>query len=130
MDLPSPDSDPRHHCGQGRRHRGGPYALGSDSPYYYYYYRSLFSKLKRRGALGVFKSDPKAPDDSVTLEDVINKLVIHGCADRVVDQLHALQQETGEFGTLLYAAVDWKDPELGRQSMTLMAEKVLPRMQS
>ena len=28
------------------------YALGSDGPYYYYY-RSLFSKLKRRGALGV-----------------------------------------------------------------------------
>ena len=53
------------------------YATGTDGPYYYYY-RSLFGKLKRRGALGVFKSDPKMPDEQVTLEDVIDKLVIHG----------------------------------------------------
>ena len=103
------------------------YALGSDGPYYYYY-RSLYTKLKRRGALGVFKSDPKAPDDSVTLEQVIAKLVIHGSPERVVDQLHALKQETGEFGTLLYAGVDWTDRQLARNSMVLMAEKVLPLM--
>ena len=103
------------------------YALGSDGPYYYYY-RSLYTKLKRRGALGVFKSDPKAPDDSVTLEQVIAKLVIHGSPERVVDQLHALKQETGEFGTLLYAGVDWQDRTLARESMVLMAEKVVPRM--
>ena len=103
------------------------YALGSDGPYYYYY-RSLYTKLKRRGALGVFKSDPKAPDDSVTLEQVIAKLVIHGSPERVVDQLHALKQETGEFGTLLYAGVDWQDRTLARESMVLMAENVVPRM--
>ena len=103
------------------------YALGSDGPYYYYY-RTLFNKLKRRGALGVFKSDPKAPDDSVTLEDVVNKLVIHGSPGKVADQLHALKAETGEFGTLLYAGVDWTDRTLARQSMVLMAEQVLPRM--
>jgi hypothetical protein len=28
----------------------------------------------------------------------------------------------------LYAGKDWKDCELGRQSMILMAEKVLPRV--
>lgn len=103
------------------------YALGSDGPYYYYY-RSLFGKLKRRGALGVFKSDPKASDDSVTLEQVMNKLVIHGSPARVADQLHALRQETGEFGTMLYAGVDWTDRALARDSMVLMAERVLPRM--
>lgn len=103
------------------------YALGSDGPYYYYY-RSLFTKLKRRGALGVFKSDPKAPDDSVTLEQVIAKMVIHGSPERVADRLHALKEETGEFGTLLYAGVDWQDPVLARGSMVLMAENVVPRM--
>jgi len=30
--------------------------------------------------------------------------------------------------TLLYAGKDWKDRELGRQSMILMAEKVMPRI--
>jgi alkanesulfonate monooxygenase SsuD/methylene tetrahydromethanopterin reductase-like flavin-dependent oxidoreductase (luciferase family) len=80
------------------------------------------------GALGVFKSDPKQPDNSVTLEQVIAKLVIHGSPSKVADQLHALKQETGEFGTLLYAGVDWTDRELARNSMVLMAEKVMPRM--
>lgn len=103
------------------------YAMGSDGPYYYYY-RSLFNKLKRRGALGVFKTDPKMPDEAVTLEDVMEKLVIHGSPARVADKLHTLKQETGEFGTLLYAGVDWKDPALARDSMVLMAEKVLPLM--
>jgi alkanesulfonate monooxygenase SsuD/methylene tetrahydromethanopterin reductase-like flavin-dependent oxidoreductase (luciferase family) len=103
------------------------YALGTDGPYYYYY-RSLFNKLKRRGALGVFKSDPNQSDDSVTLEDVIEQLVIHGSPARVADKLHALKEVTGEFGTLLYAGVDWTDPQLGRESMVLMAEKVLPLM--
>lgn len=103
------------------------YAMGSDGPYYYYY-RSLFNKLKRRGALGVFKSDPKMPDEAVTLEDVMDKLVIHGSPARVADKLHTLKQETGEFGTLLYAGVDWKEPALARDSMVLMAEKVLPLM--
>jgi alkanesulfonate monooxygenase SsuD/methylene tetrahydromethanopterin reductase-like flavin-dependent oxidoreductase (luciferase family) len=101
------------------------YATGSDGPYYYYY-RSLFNKLKRRGALGVFKSDPKAPDDSVSVEQVVDKLVIHGSPSKVADKLAALKEETGEFGTMLYAGVDWKDRELARRSMVLMAEKVVP----
>jgi hypothetical protein len=46
----------------------------------------------------------------------------------VADQLLAFQEETGPFGTLLYAGKDWKDSELGRQSMILMAEKVMPRV--
>ena len=103
------------------------YAHGSDGPYYYYY-RSLFNKLKRRGALGVFKEDPKQPDEQVTLEGVMDKLVIHGTPQRVVDELHKLQEVTGEFGTLLYAGVDWKDPALARRSMQLVAEQVIPAM--
>jgi alkanesulfonate monooxygenase SsuD/methylene tetrahydromethanopterin reductase-like flavin-dependent oxidoreductase (luciferase family) len=101
------------------------YAMSTDGPYYYYY-RSLFNKLKRRGALGVFKSDPKMPDDAVTVEQVMQQLVIHGSPSRVADQIHALKEVTGEFGTMLYAGVDWKDRELARNSMILMAEKVLP----
>ena len=103
------------------------YAMGTDGPYYYYY-RSLFNKLKRRGSLGVFKTDPKMPDESVTLESVMEQLVIHGSPNKVADELQALKEQTGEFGTLLYAGVDWTDRELARQSMVLMAEKVLPQM--
>ena len=58
------------------------------------------------------------------LEDVI----LHGTPESVADQLLSFQQEVGRFGTLLYAGKDWKDRELGRQSMILMAEKVMPRV--
>ena len=40
----------------------------------------------------------------------------------------AFRDEIGDFGTLLYAGKDWLDRDLGRRSMILMAEKVLPRL--
>jgi alkanesulfonate monooxygenase SsuD/methylene tetrahydromethanopterin reductase-like flavin-dependent oxidoreductase (luciferase family) len=57
---------------------------------------------------------------------VCDKLIIYGTPERVADQLLAFQDEVGAFGTLLYAGKDWKDPQLGRESMILMAEKVMP----
>ena len=38
----------------------------------------------------------------------------------------AFREEVGDFGTLLYAGKDWLDRDLGRRSMVLAAEKVLP----
>ena len=55
-------------------------------------------------------------------------MIIYGTPESVADQLLAFQDEVGNFGTLLYAGKDWKDRELGRQSMILMAEKVMPRV--
>ena len=101
------------------------YATDPDGPYTYYY-RSLMAKLKRRGALGIFKTDPKMPDDAVTLEMVCEKLIIHGSPRKVADGILALQEEIGAFGTLLYGGMDWQDRHLARNSMILMAEKVLP----
>jgi alkanesulfonate monooxygenase SsuD/methylene tetrahydromethanopterin reductase-like flavin-dependent oxidoreductase (luciferase family) len=103
------------------------YAMGTDGPYYYYY-RSLFSKLKRRGALGVFKEHIDQSDDEITLDKVMEKLVIHGSPARVADQLAMLRAEPGEFGTLLYAAHDWQEKALMRNSMRLMAQEVMPRV--
>ena len=55
-------------------------------------------------------------------------MLFRSTPDSVADQLLAFQDEVGTFGTLLYAGKDWKDPELGRQSMILMAEKVMPQI--
>ena len=55
-------------------------------------------------------------------------LIIYGTPDSVADQLLAFQDEVGKFGTLLYAGKDWTDPKLGRESMILMAEKVMPQV--
>jgi hypothetical protein len=46
----------------------------------------------------------------------------------VVDQILAFREKTGDFGTLLYPCHDWLDPALGKRSMQLMAEQVMPRV--
>jgi hypothetical protein len=40
----------------------------------------------------------------------------------------AFREEVGDFGTLLYAGKDWLDRDLGRRSMVLLAERVLPAL--
>jgi alkanesulfonate monooxygenase SsuD/methylene tetrahydromethanopterin reductase-like flavin-dependent oxidoreductase (luciferase family) len=62
----------------------------------------------------------------VTLEYMLDRLVISGSVNSVVDQLLAFREVTGDFGTLLYAGHDWAEPALARRSMELMAERVLP----
>lgn len=101
------------------------YATDPNGPYVNYY-RSLFTKLKKNGRIELFKTHRDQPDDEVTLEMVCDKLIIYGTPDSVADQILALQEQTGAFGTLLYAGKDWKDRDLGRQSMVLTAEKVMP----
>lgn len=101
------------------------YATDPNGPYVSYY-RSLFTKLKKNGRIELFKTRRDQPDDEVTLEMICDKLIIYGTPDSVADQLLAFQEEVGTFGTLLYAGKDWKDRQLGRRSMILAAEKVLP----
>ena len=103
------------------------YATDPNGPYVYYY-RSLFTKLKRGGRIELFKTRRDQPDDEVTLESICDRLIIHGTPESVADQLLAFQDEVGTFGTLLYAGKDWRDRELGRRSMILMAEQVIPRV--
>ena len=38
------------------------------------------------------------------------------------------KEEVGDFGTLLYAGHDWADVDLAKNSMKLMAEKVMPKI--
>jgi alkanesulfonate monooxygenase SsuD/methylene tetrahydromethanopterin reductase-like flavin-dependent oxidoreductase (luciferase family) len=101
------------------------YATGTDSPYTYYY-RSLLTKLVRNGRAELFKERRDMPDEAVTLDYVTDRLVLHGSVGRVVDRILAFREQVGEFGTLLYAGKDWRDPGLARRSMELMAEKVMP----
>ena len=54
--------------------------------------------------------------------------MIAGTVSSVVEQILAFREKTGDFGTLVYACHDWLDPALGRRSMQLMAEEVMPRV--
>lgn len=101
------------------RSPGGPYG---------HYYRSLMRKLIGNGRPELFKHDPAAPDSSVTLESVLDSLVLCGTPAQVAGQILALRETVGDFGTLVYAGHDWADPALARRSMQLMAEEVMPQV--
>jgi len=103
------------------------YVKAENSPYRYYY-QSLATKLIRNGRAELFKTSRDMPDSAVTIDGICNELIIHGSPEAVVDQLLAFREKVGDFGTLLYAAKDWLDPNLSRRSMVLMAEKVMPAL--
>ena len=103
------------------------YARDPDSPYVLYY-SQILRKMTAGGRLNLFKEDQSMDDDKVTLDYVLDRLVIHGDPPSVADQLLAFQEVTGPFGKLVYAGHDWTDRELGRRSMILAAEEVLPRV--
>ncbi|MEP9353526.1 LLM class flavin-dependent oxidoreductase [Xanthobacter sp. KR7-65] len=103
------------------------YALGPQSPYRFYY-SQLLTKMKANKRVELFKADPAMSDDDVTLDRVLDELVIWGTPDKVAEDLLAFQDITGPFGTLLYAGKDWADRDLARRSMVLLAEQVAPRL--
>ena len=103
------------------------YARDPNSPYVYYY-SQLLTKLRAGGRLNLFKEDQNMPDSQVTLDYVLNQLVIYGDPFSVADQLLKFRESVGDFGHLVYAGHDWTDRDLGRRSMILMAEKVMPQI--
>ena len=103
------------------------YGRGENGPYHAYF-KSLSTKLLNGGRGNLFKVDPNMPDAEVTPEFVTNRLVLAGTVDSVVDQLLSFREEVGDFGNLLYACHDWKDPMLAKRSMELMAKEVIPRV--
>ncbi|HVM77383.1 MAG TPA: LLM class flavin-dependent oxidoreductase [Stellaceae bacterium] len=103
------------------------YAKGEGSPYRFYY-RNLMRKLIGNGRPELFKRDRAMPDSAITLDYVVDSLVICGTVESVVEQLLEFRQTVGDFGTLLYAGHDWTDPVLARRSMELMATEVMPRV--
>ncbi len=103
------------------------YACDPGSPYVFYY-EQLLTKLRAGGRLNLFKEDQDMPDSDVTLDYVLDKLVIYGDVESVTEQVLEFRDYVGDFGQLVYAGHDWTDYDLSRRSMVLMAEEVLPRI--
>ncbi len=103
------------------------YARSTDGPYGHYFF-NLMTKLGAKGRYSLFAAYPDQPKEQVTLEQSLRTQVIAGTVDHVVDQLLAFRDEIGPFGTIVYTGADWADEALGRRSMALMAEQVMPRV--
>jgi alkanesulfonate monooxygenase SsuD/methylene tetrahydromethanopterin reductase-like flavin-dependent oxidoreductase (luciferase family) len=104
------------------------YGHSAEGPYHFYF-KQLIRKLVGAGGRGnLFKLDQNQPDSEITPDYIAKKLVIAGTVNSVVEQILAFREKTGDFGTLLYPCHDWLDPALGKRSMQLMAEQVMPRV--
>ena len=98
-----------------------------NSPYRFYY-NQLLTKLRKGKRHAVFKASVDQSDDILTPEYILDRLVLHGTVNKVVDQLLALRERVGDFGEIVYAGLDWVDPALAKRSMELMATEVMPRV--
>ena len=85
-------------------------------------------KLVSAGRIATFKAEQSMPDEDVTLDWVVDSLVIAGTVNSVVDQILAFREKTGDFGMLVYCGHDWLDADLSKRSMQLFAEQVMPRV--
>lgn len=100
----------------------------ANSPYRYYY-KQMYTKMKISNRHVIFKKSQEADDSSISLDGILNDLVICGTVNEVVDQILSLQERIGHsIGEIVYAGMDLVDPALGRKSMELMAHEVMPRV--
>jgi alkanesulfonate monooxygenase SsuD/methylene tetrahydromethanopterin reductase-like flavin-dependent oxidoreductase (luciferase family) len=76
----------------------------------------------------IFKKHMDEDDSKVTLDRLLDELVITGTVSEVVDKILALRERVGPFGEIVYAGMDLVDPQLGHRSMELMAHEVMPRV--
>ncbi len=68
------------------------------------------------------------PDEAVTPEYLIDNVWIVGSVDDVTEQLRQLYQDVGGFGVLLAMGHEWQPKDPWVQSMTLLAQEVMPRL--
>jgi alkanesulfonate monooxygenase SsuD/methylene tetrahydromethanopterin reductase-like flavin-dependent oxidoreductase (luciferase family) len=94
-----------------------------------FYYRYFIVTYSARGVLEMIKPDVAMPDEQVTEEIVARSMTSHGDPKSVLDQLVALADDWGPFGTLVTVGHDWDRPDMWRKSMRLMATDVLPKLE-
>ena len=95
---------------------------------YDYYYEYLFHIFDRSNFKAPFVAQAGDDPDALTHQAVRDACVIHGSPETVAEKVLALREEIGDFGTLVYAAHDWVDKARMKNSMRLMAEEVMPRI--
>ena len=102
------------------------YAKDDPNSPYRFYYSQMLKKMTKIGRLELFKEHRDEPDSAVTLERILDDLVITGTPEQVAERIVEFRDSVGDFGELVYAGLDWVDAGLAKESMRLMAEEVMP----
>jgi len=96
-----------------------------------HYYGYIVSIIKRAAFHAIMKSGPEMSDDDLTPEWACNEFIIAGNPETVAEQILALREEVGPFGTIMMTATDCLDAGHKKkivQSMRMMVEDVMPRV--
>lgn len=104
------------------------YAREEPNSPYRYYWDKLRQNMMRAKRHVIFKKHEAEDDSAVTVERLLDELVICGTPDSVAEQIMQLREKAGPFGEIVYAGMDWVDAELAKRSMVLMAENVMPKI--
>ncbi len=91
-----------------------------------YYYKYLFTIFDRADFKAPFVANVDDDPNALTHHQVRDACVIYGNPATVARKIVELCADVGYFGTLLYAAHDWTNKALMKNSMRLMAEEVMP----
>jgi alkanesulfonate monooxygenase SsuD/methylene tetrahydromethanopterin reductase-like flavin-dependent oxidoreductase (luciferase family) len=74
----------------------------------------------------ILSGDETILPETMTVESVLDELVVCGSPRNVADQIVALRDEVGPFETIVMAQHDWAGGDAELRSMQLMAEQVMP----
>jgi alkanesulfonate monooxygenase SsuD/methylene tetrahydromethanopterin reductase-like flavin-dependent oxidoreductase (luciferase family) len=104
------------------------YAIEDAASPYRYYWSLLLKKMMLSGRHAIFKETQAQDDSTLTMDYMLDRLVLWGTPDQVADKILALREQAGDFGEIAYANMDWVDERLARRSIELMATEVMPRV--
>lgn len=94
----------------------------------YYYFDYLWRVLKSANYTAVMKADPKQADESVTVESLIESMVVYGSPQTVTDKLLSFRENVGPFHGLLMASMDGAGANRAWEweTMSRLASEVMP----
>jgi len=101
--------------------------VGESADFYYEYLYKIFDRAQMKGPFVVNQGDDA---DELSYEALRDNFVIAGSPDTVVEKILSFREEVGHFGTLLHTAQDWVQPESMKRSMKLLAQEVMPKLNS
>ena len=78
--------------------------------------------------LARWRSGPDMVDTDITVEYLLDNVMIVGSPQDVAQKLRDLYEDVGGFGVLLAMGHEWKPKDKWLRSMTLLKEDVMPRL--
>ena len=99
------------------------YALSENSPIFFCF-KQIFNKLKKANRLDIFKKNIDDKKEKIDFYKILNEISIVGSVNEVKEKIIKIKENLPMMKTLSYVNVDWKNEDLTRNSMELLANEV------